>query len=301
MGTEDDDYDVWLETWEPGPRAVHASLPHNRSDPLARMRMLEDSSGEAALERTAFSPGHKTMEAEEEDMRFLDFIEDNQEKWAAGFEDYLLSREVPVVKIEVFITSFANDWVDGARRRQDSPNMMAIKASIQDLDRLRHPREAGKWVIHPVDDAVAALFSPDEMAAIFDANAGLIASYLPDYADKFSDLGASVPSDLYVRRGVYMPGVTAFRQELHYLSSFSLSLGPVEQFAQTWTPTLRDNGVPSLFSAPLPAVQQRTVAFAPFIRGMDLSQLELVVAPPVERTPLIDHGEHGGIREFSFV
>lgn len=59
--------------------------------------------------------------------------------------------------------------------------------------------------------------------------------------------------------------------------------------------------MPSLFSAPLPAVQQRAVAFALFIRGIDLRQLELVVAPLVERTPLIDHGEHSGIREFSFV
>lgn len=82
--------------------------------------------------------------------------------------------------------------------------------------------------MHPVDDAVAALISPDEIAAIFDANTGLIAAYLPDYTEMFSDLGASVPSDLYVRRGVYMPGVTAFRQQLHYFSSFSLSLGPVK-------------------------------------------------------------------------
>jgi len=51
----------------------------------------------------------------------------------------------------------------------------------------------------------------------------------------------------------------------------------------------------------LPAIQERVVAFAPFVDGMDLSQLEFVVAPPVERTPLRDHGEHGGIREFSFL
>ncbi len=43
------------------------------------------------------------------------------------------------------------------------------------------------------------------------------------------------------------------------------------------------------------------MAFAPFVDGMDLSQLEFVVAPLVERTPLRDHGEHGGIREFSFL
>jgi len=300
MSGDDDDYEVWLETWEPGPRAIHASLPHNLVDPVVRMRVVEDSSGEAALERTPYSPGYKTMGTEEQDMRFLDFIEDRREQWSAGFEDYLVSRDVPEGKIRAFVTSFAKQWVDGVSRRQNSPEMMAIKASVRDFDRLRHPRQVDKWVIHAVDDSVTALFTPDEMAAVFEANAGLIAAYLPDYADLFSDLGASVPSDLHVRRGVYMPQVNALRQELHYLSSYSLGLGPVEQFAQTWTPKSRGKGVPSVFSAPLPAVQNRIVAFAPFIRSMDLSQLELVVAPPIELTPLTDHGDHGGIREFSF-
>lgn len=75
----------------------------------------------------------------------------------------------------------------------------------------------------------------------------------------------------------------------------------MEQFAQTYTPLTQGNGIPSIFSAPLPAIQERVVAFAPFVDGMDLSQLEFVVAPPVERTPLQDGGEHGGIREFSFL
>jgi hypothetical protein len=42
------------------------------------------------------------------------------------------------------------------------------------------------------------------------------------------------------------------------------------------------------------------VAFAPFIEGMDLSQLELVVAPPIAPMPLRHLGEHGGIHEFEF-
>ena len=297
---DDDDYDVWLETWEPGPRAVHASLPHNVADPVARMRMIEDSTGAAALERSAYSPGHKKMEVEEEGLRHFEFFEENQERWAEEFEDYLRARDVSETKIRIFQKSFAEDWVDGASRRQDSPEMMAIKASIRDFDRLHHRRVNDQWVIHPVDESATALFTPEEMASVFDANSGLIASFLPDYADKFEYLGASVPSDLHVRRGVFMPKIYSVRTELHYLSSYSLALSPVEQFAQTWTSKTRGNGIASVFSAPLPAIQQRVVAFAPFIKGMDLSQLELVVAPPIERTPLDDHGEHGGIREFSF-
>ena len=56
----------------------------------------------------------------------------------------------------------------------------------------------------------------------------------------------------------------------------------------------------SIFSAPLPAIQTRIVAFAPFVKDMDLRQLELVVAPPTASTPLQHDGEFGGIHEFSF-
>lgn len=61
-----------------------------------------------------------------------------------------------------------------------------------------------------------------------------------------------------------------------------------------------DSGCVISFSAPLPALQTRTVAFAPFIAGMDLSQLEILVATPVEEVPLIAGQEQGGIHEYEF-
>lgn len=179
--------------------------------------------------------------------------------------------------------------------------MLAIKASIRDYDRLCHSG-ARQFVTNEVDDGVPALLTPAEMRAIFEANSGLIDAFMPDYVDYLGRDGPGCLDDLYVRRGVYMPSVVAaeFRRELHYLSSYSLTVGPVEQFARTWTPVTRDNGTPTIFSAPLPAIQDRIVALAPFIEGMDLSQLEFVVAPPIEEMPLRDDGEYNGIREFSF-
>jgi hypothetical protein len=61
-----------------------------------------------------------------------------------------------------------------------------------------------------------------------------------------------------------------------------------------YTPSTHGKGMPSIFSAPLPAIQERIVAFAPFVDGMDLSHWTFVVALPVERTPLQDDSEHGG-------
>lgn len=297
---DDDDYEVWLESYEPGPLAKNAMLPHNISDPVAQMRMLNDFTGKASLERSTYSLGQKHIDNDEKELRHFGYFQENQESWAAHFEDYLLCRGVPKDKIHLFQTTFAGHWLDGARRRQNSQEILAIKASIRDLDQIRRPNLEDKWVINKVNDSAKALFTPDEMEAVFEANSGLIDAFLPDYVENFSASHLSVPSDLYVRRGVYMPEIYSVRFELHYLSSYSLALGPAEQFAQTWTSKTRDKGVPTIYSAPLSAVQERIVAFAPFIKGMSLSQLELVVAPPISNTPLIDYGLHGDIHEFGF-
>ena len=240
------------------------------------------------------------MEEDEIRARAYGFFEAKHDTWVAAFRDYLLSKEFPEEKLDIYNTSFAVHWVDGRRRRQNSGEMLAIKASIRDYDRHVYPSLGNQYVINPVDPAAQPLFTLDEMAIIFEANSGLIDAFLPDYVDYLDGEGPSTVSDLYVRRGVYMTATDDVRRELHYLSSYSLALGPVEQFAQTYTPATQGRGVPSIFSAPLPAIQDRIVAFAPFVKGMDLSQLELVVAPPITRTPLQDDGMHGGMHEFSF-
>ena len=280
MSEEKDDYEVFLNTWEPGERLRYATLPQNLADPVVLDRLLRDSTGAAPLMRTAFSPGLKVMDGNE--------------------SDYLQSHEIAEAKIDAYCESFANHWVDGRKRRQDSAEMLAIKASIRDHDLKFHPRTADKFVINPVDKATQSLFTPDEMAIVFEATRGLIDAFLPDYVDLLdATLGGTI-SDLHVRRGVLMPDIEKVRRELHYRSSYSFALGPVEQFAQTYTPAMRGSGVKSIFSAPLPAIQTRIVAFAPFVKNMDLRQLELVVAPPIASTPLQYDGEFDDIHEFSF-
>ena len=60
MTAERDDYDVFLDSWEPGPLLEHATLAPNINDPLARQRPLEDSTGAADL-TAACSPNPDTI------------------------------------------------------------------------------------------------------------------------------------------------------------------------------------------------------------------------------------------------
>jgi hypothetical protein len=62
--------------------------------------------------------------------------------------------------------------------------MLAIKASIRDYD---HPNFADRYVINPVDPAIRPLFTLEEMAAIFEANFGLIDALLTDYVDHLGE------------------------------------------------------------------------------------------------------------------
>jgi hypothetical protein len=56
---EPDEYDLFLQTWEPGERLVHASLSQNLDDPFSRKRLFDDSTGSAPVARTPFSQGRR--------------------------------------------------------------------------------------------------------------------------------------------------------------------------------------------------------------------------------------------------
>jgi hypothetical protein len=88
--------------------------------------------------------------------RAYEFFQVRHAKWSREFRDYVLSKEVPEPKFDIYAASFAQLWVDGKTRRQDSHAMLAIKASIRDFDRELHPTQAGRFVINQVDDKVAA-------------------------------------------------------------------------------------------------------------------------------------------------
>lgn len=280
---------------------MHAIIDSNVNDPIVRERLLLDMTGDAPVERTPFTEGFKAIDEYEKIVRGYEYFIAKQDDWADEFRVRLIEEGIPEQKVDRFLTCFAQMWVDGNKRRQHSPEMMSIKAAIRDFDRTAHKRAAGRFVINQVADDIDPMFDFDEMSVIFRTNELLVETFIPGYLDFLGNNGPSSINNLYIRRGVHMPKVESFlRRELHYLSSYSFALTPVEQFAVTWTQETKEGGVSCIFSAPLPAVQKRIVAFAPFIKAMDLNQLELVVAPPIEEMPLTYNGEHGRIHEFSF-
>jgi hypothetical protein len=297
---DNDDYDVFLDNWVPGGLFEHATSSPYVHDPLVRQRVLEDSTGTADAVRTPNLSGYKSMGADERILRGFRFFKKRSADWSKQFRDQLVSAGLSTKNVDAFISAFARIWVDGRGRRQGSPEMLAIKAAIREHDQTFRADAAGKFVREQLPPGIQPLFSPDEMKEIFSVNERLLDALIPDYLDHLGSDGSESINHLYVRRGAYMPELPRVREELYCLSSYSLALEPTEMFAQTSPPSAKRSGYPCIFSAPLPAVQQRIVAFAPFIKGMGLRQLELVIAPPLESVPLEDLGVHGGIQEFKF-
>lgn len=297
---EKDDLDIYLDNWEPSLNLNYATLPQNLNDAYIRKRFVDNLQNDTVVPRTAYARGIKVMSKQELQFRGYEFFEGNQSRWSAEFRNEALSEGVPEEKLDTFLLAFAEDWIDGAARRQNSSVMMAIKASIRDYDAAIKQSAAGKYVINSIDSGITALFEPHEMAKILELNNRFIEAYFPDYLDYLGNDAPRSLDELYVRRGVYMETQQTFRKELHYLSSYSLALGPVEQFAQQYTPSTEGRGTPTIFSGPISAIQDRVVAFAPFIENMSISQLEFVIAPPLQEITLKYHEEHGGIHEYSF-
>src|SRR5260370_39811278 len=103
MNGEYDEYDVFLDNWEPSEILQHATLKTNLHDPVARARLIEDSTGAAELARTAFVAGTKMMPEIEKKLRKYEFIEAHQAEWSSHFRDYVLAEGVDEKKFEQFV------------------------------------------------------------------------------------------------------------------------------------------------------------------------------------------------------
>lgn len=298
---EQDDYDVFLDSWQPSNSLTYGTLEHYLSDPFSFHRVLDDTSASAPVLREQNAKGtKKEMSAGEISARGVSFFKDRQECWAAHFRNYVLSKDVPETKLDAYLEGVKNLWIDGRSTRQNSKEMLALKASIQAHDRSFYPVSTQQFVLNSVCDTVSPLFNCMEMKVIFEANSGLIDAFLPAYIDYLNFPALNSMDDIYLRRGVFLTARPTTRIEKNFMSSYSLALGPVEQFAQTGANHSNSTGQQTVISAPVGALHNRIVAFAGFIQGMDLSQLEFVVAPPTTKQQLDYHGEYGGIHEYSF-
>ncbi|MCZ4260547.1 hypothetical protein O4G76_06785 [Limimaricola sp. G21655-S1] len=268
-------------------------------------RFMKSAASGEPIRIAEYQPGKKEMDDEEKKYRSSGFFEKSQDEWSSIFFAQALGKGISEEALEDYILFFSRVWTDSAPR-QKSATSSRIKASIFNSDLERFKADAGRFCCERPDikslyPPQEPLFTPGEIRKIFEINSRLLDVFIGSYLEELSDRFCTSINKLYVGRGVFQDGGDeVMRKERNYLSSYSIFLGPVEQFSQTHTKKTKDNGASVIYSAPLPAVQERVVAFAPFIKGMALDQLELVVAPPVHETFFCRNELISGVRYKSF-
>ena len=304
---EPDDYDEFLATFDAwsNPALVHACMPQYIDDDLSKQRMIATASeGETTLEREPFQEGQKSVSANEAHLKCLDFFKQRQTRCCGELRDRLVHDGIATHKIDEYFDAIANVWTQGRSTRLKSPQMQAIFASIARHDHAYRPDAAGKFVVNSKVSGVTPLFTPEEMASLFLANQNMLETGIADYFKAIGNGNERSINRTYARRGMYCdrPPVPRWKEQ-DYLSSYTLMLTVAELFSQTWRPSTQATGKPTIVSTILPNLQQRVVAFAGFIDGMEIRQVELVVAPPVRAFNVRYHGTHGtnaAIEEFEY-
>lgn len=279
------EYGEFLDMWEPTDLLKYSTQNSNLFDPFAKAQLLADVACIGTVPRALKSSGYNKMSTEEARIRHLSFFECHQNEWSADFRERMLEEGVREERLDTFIHAMATVWTDG-KRRQEAEVMRSLKTAIYLHDSFSYPANFGKYVINKADEGVEPLLDPMEVGALFRVNANMLEVHLADYISEVCGEREGSINWLYIRRGVCMPHFPQhYLEELNYLTSYSLATGPVELFAQTQGKGSCDD-IPCIFSGPVPAIQMRVIAFAPFIAEMDLSQMEFVVAPPIKEIRL---------------
>lgn len=278
----------------------YIALDQNLESPRSFARLATHISEDEQLVRTISTPRTiKLLDPVDREILGLEYLKKQQQALSNDFKERLIADGIDEQDVDLFIDAFAKLWTDGRATRQSSNIIQRIKKSVHDHDLHFYPSNAGRFVTYHPDPSILPLFNPNEVGTIFAANSNMMETFIQDYFNQVYEHPSEASINrFYARRGVALetlPGASL--KELNYLSSYSISESITEQFSATCSS--RDS-YRCIFSCPVPALQQRIVAFAPFIHGMTIDQLEIVIAPPIELMPLIDDGIHEGIHEYRF-
>ncbi|WP_284448008.1 hypothetical protein [Pseudoxanthomonas mexicana] len=307
VGEEDDSYEAFLRSFDPNdyPALMFASSEPYVHDPLALERLIRHGSiGDATLARDMYRPGTKHVGPEEVEITNLEFFRITQTQNSTELRARLRSAGISSARIDRYMEAFATLWVGTRSQRLHSPQMLEVMASIVQHDLAFHRGAAGRHVVNKPYVETSPLFSPEQMAAVFQANSDMLETALYAYSKHLPESDGWSINRVYARRGMHrVTDIPPVWSEQQYLNSYSLTVTVPEQFAQTYTSASRRAGTPMIVSACLPSIQGRIVAFAGFVEGMSVDQAELVVAPPVREIAVRHLGTHGSdpaIKEYVY-
>ena len=275
-------------------------LPQYEKSDMMYECFLDDILNESEeIYRAKKKPGTKIArvdKAEESFDNLIYFTEPNNKK---KIEDEFFSKLIKIVgkdKAELFCELIRDYWYDGRTKRLKSPEILALKKSIQNylLEYRKVTNVENIRVINQVQTNIAHSFEDDEIEAILNLNMRMLEWHLTEWLSSHPNFIEMSSNDIYFRRGIYLnsrPDKTY--NEWLYINSYSLAFTVSEKFVG-----YKKKKIPIILNMNFGDLRERILFFSPFIKGMPPFQLEAGIIPHYYDLETEYQGTFGGIEEY---
>lgn len=289
MGQEEEEDEEFPEVAEMAGKYVHDGYQFERYLQAAHY-------GNAHPDRTHPWVKFKTIAPLEVQLQAMAFFErecDALQREYIRRVDECIGRE----KREAFLGAFSSkQWQDGRRAREESPGVLAVKASVKALFEWRGERPR---IVGDTNVAAEPLLEPEETAQLLTETWDWYDNTIQDYIEQHPGGLEMGSNDLCLHRGLvlhkpFIDGEPYF--EMGYINSYSMCVSVPEQFAALADGSKRE--IAAIVSGELYDFRYRILAFSPFIPGMQSGQLEACVIPSAKEVRVRGQGVYSGIHEY---
>lgn len=285
---------------QPLNQATHtALLPQYRDSPAVMERFLDAiHQAGAPIARTANQVGTKRVSQDEMAIENFMYFEERKTSLESEFTESLKSK-IGTAKADWFVRVVAEDWFDGARKRRGR-DVVKLRRSIREyLTAILGSAASLEQIVqmHMIQNGPSALSACD-VARILQCNHEMMIEHMPLWLEQNPARKNSNDSDIFLHRGISLEAPLNCDQpyrELDYISSYSIALSVPEQFASM---QIRKNSQAGLVHGAMSIFEHRLLFFSPFIRGMQIGQLEVGVIPSLKPLPIRPQGSHSGMLEY---
>jgi hypothetical protein len=290
--TEDED----LTEIEISDLTKYSELEKYIFDPFYEHRYVKAASnGLTDIARDPGKPGPKAVSKTESLVSGYSFFEENKEKMRQDYLDRLTSSVISEEKVLRFIKIIAEFWYDGRPERTTSDDIWEIKKSIRNYC---IERTGGtKFAVKDENRDIKPLFETYEMGHLLKVTHEMFDHYMQDYLQSRQDYLENSSNRIYIHRGIRIDELLSEGDyyEYDYINSYSLAQSVPEQF----TAIARNGKFRTMIGGCVNDFSDQILAFAPFIPGMNIQQLELCIIPGIYPLRVRYDGEYSGINEYT--
>lgn len=272
----------------------YAELEKYIFDPFYEYRYHQTASyGLKDIPRESGRVGNKAVSETENQVSNYAFFDKNKEEMQRDYLDRL-TKIIDEEKIHRFIEIITTIWYDGRSSRTTSKDIWEIKKSVRNYLKRGSSR---KFTINDGDRDVTPLFNTDELGQLLHVTHEMFDHYIQDYLESRPDNLETSINRIYIHRGIIVDEIIPEGDyyEYDFINSYSLSQSVPEQF----TARVNNGQFGAMIGGCVNDFTNQILAFAPFIPGMDVLQLELCIIPRFIPFCIRYDGEYSGIHEYT--